>query len=123
MPSPFAHHERGCSHSISNYEPIRGQCGNTLVAKGKYNEFCVVQDKLITLLFSLKSCPYESMVLFNNNASLLCGVPQGSVLGPMKLCLYLLPLGATLRHHNIGTFTRMTPNSTFHLRVRMLWNH
>ena len=31
-------------------------------------------------------------------ASLLCG----SVLGLMKLCLYLLPLGAILRHHNIG---------------------
>ena len=35
-------------------------------------------------------------------ASLLCGVPQCPVLGPMKFCLYLLPLCAILRHHNIG---------------------
>ena len=35
-------------------------------------------------------------------ANIICGVPQGSVLGPLKLCLYLLPLSAILMYHKIG---------------------
>ena len=35
-------------------------------------------------------------------ANIVCGVAQGSVLGPLKLCLYMLPLGAILKYHGIG---------------------
>ena len=34
-------------------------------------------------------------------AELACGVPQGSVLGPLKLCIHMLPIGSIIRHHDI----------------------
>ena len=58
--------------------------------------------QLIRSYFSDRTQKIQIDGIMSGFASLLCGVPQGSLLGPLKFCLYLLPLGATLRHHNIG---------------------
>ena len=58
--------------------------------------------RLIRSYFNDRTQRVQIDGIMSDFASLLCGVLQGSVLGPMKFCLYLLPLGAILRHHNIG---------------------
>ena len=35
-------------------------------------------------------------------AEIVCDVKQGLILGPLKFCLYMLPLSAILRFHNFG---------------------
>ena len=35
-------------------------------------------------------------------ANIICSVPQGSVLGPLNFCLYLLLMSAILKYHKIG---------------------
>ena len=39
--------------------------------------------------------------------NIICGVPQGSVLRSLKLCLYLLPLSAILRYHVYADDTQL----------------
>ena len=58
--------------------------------------------RLIRSYFSYRTQRVQIDGILSDFAGLLCGVPQGSVLGPMKFCLYSLPLGAIRRHHNIG---------------------
>ena len=58
--------------------------------------------KLIKSYFSRRTQRVMIDGILSDVASLICRVPQGSVLGPLKLCLYLLPLAAILRYHNIG---------------------
>jgi hypothetical protein len=38
----------------------------------------------------------------SNLVELLFGVPQGSVMGPFKFCVYTLPIGAIIRSHGLS---------------------
>ena len=38
---------------------------------------------------------------FSSNRQLPCGVPQGSVLGPMIYCMFTRPVGEIIRRHNL----------------------
>ena len=57
---------------------------------------------LIKSYFSDRTQRVQIDGILSEFAEIVCGVPQGSVLGPLKFCLYMLPLSAILRFHNIG---------------------
>ena len=58
--------------------------------------------KLIMSYFSNRTQRVQIDGILLEFASIVCGVPQESVLAPLKFCLYMLPLGAKLRFHEIG---------------------
>ena len=68
----------------------------------KYVGICGNALKLIKSYFSNRTQRVQIDNVLADFANIICGVPQGSVLGPLKFCLYLLPLSVILRYHNIG---------------------
>ena len=75
---------------------------NLFTVLGKHVGIC---DDALNLIVSYLSDRKQQVRIDNimsDIASIICGIPQGSVLGPLKFCLYPLPLCSTLKHHNIG---------------------
>ena len=68
----------------------------------KYVGICGNALKLIKYYFSNRTQRVQIDNVLSDFANIICGVPQGSVLGPLKCYLYLLPLSVILRYHNIG---------------------
>ena len=58
--------------------------------------------KLIMSYFSDRTQRVQMYGILSEFASIVCWVPQGSVLVLLKFCLYMFPLSAILRFHKIG---------------------
>ena len=61
-----------------------------------------ISGNALKLIKSYFSGQTQRVMIDGILSGLTCGVPQGSVLGPLKFRLHLLPLAAILRYHNIG---------------------
>ena len=68
----------------------------------KYVGICGNALKLIKSDFSNRTQRVQIDDDLSDFANIICGVPQGSVLGPLKFCLYSLPMSAILKYHKIG---------------------
>ena len=75
------------------------------------NLFCILEKyvgisgnalKIIKSYFSNRTQHVQIDDVSSDFANIICGVSQGSVIGPLKLCLYLLPKSAILKYHKIG---------------------
>ena len=70
------------------FEKYVGICGNAL--------------KLIKSYVSNRTQRVQIDNALSYFANIICGVPQGSVLGPLKFSLYLLSMSAILKYHKNG---------------------
>ena len=67
----------------------------------KYVGICGNALKQIRSYFSNRTQRVQIDDVLSDFANIMCGVSQGSVLGPLKLCLYLLSMSAILKYHKI----------------------
>ena len=72
------------------------------VAFEKYVGICGNALKLIKSYFSNRTQRVQIDDVLSDFANIICGVLQGSVLGHLTLCLYLLLMSAILKYHKIG---------------------
>ena len=78
---------------------------NLFTVLGKHVGICDDALNLIVSYLSNRKQQVRIDNIMSDLASIICGVPQGSVLGPLKFCLYLLPLCSIFKYHNIGYHT------------------
>ena len=75
---------------------------NLFTVLGKHVGICDDALNLIVSYLSDRKQQVRIVNIMSDLASIICGVPQGSVLGSLKFCLYLLPLCSILKHYNMG---------------------
>ena len=75
---------------------------NLLYIIEKYVGICGNALKLIKLYFSNRTQRIQIDDVLSDFATIICGVLQASVLGPLKFCLYLLPMSVILKYRKIG---------------------
>ena len=74
---------------------------NLLCILEKYVGICGNALKLIKSYFSNRNQRVQINDVLSDFANIICGVPQGSVLGPLKFCVYLLPMSVILKYYKI----------------------
>ena len=85
----------------------------------KYVGICGKALKLIKSNFSNRTQRVQIYNVLSDFANIICGVPQGSVLGPLKFCLYLLTLSAILTLKGPGIFTVFHVGANLKLQIGM----
>ena len=90
----------------------------------KYVGICGNALKLIKSYFSNRTQRVQIDNVLPDFANIICGVPQGSVLGPLKCCLYLLPLSAILRYNIAPPFLcELINKKESHVNTRLGTDH